>query len=91
MAQKIFKEQAKNEDLIVEDLSQDAESFKQFLLNKQKYIPIKRGDFLIRNFGNLEIEVKCLNFYESTGKMVFNIKCDNFERHSNMQDSLKHQ
>lgn len=87
-AQKLFKRHAKSEDLIVEDLSQDAKSFKQYVLGA-KYIPIKRGDFLIRNYGNLEVEVKCRNFYEANGAIVFNFKCDDLDRHFNMQGFTK--
>lgn len=56
-AQRLFRQQAQAHRLIVEDISQDQESFRQYT----DVAPgsIKRGDFLIRNARNVEIEVKC--------------------------------
>lgn len=60
-AQNLFKELAQNNQLIVEDISQDQESFKQY--TDSAPTSIKRGDFLIRNARNIEIEVKCRTLY----------------------------
>ncbi len=54
-AQELFKVQAKKENLILEELFQDQKSFKSYT-NTAKSVSIKRGDFLIRNIRNLEIE-----------------------------------
>lgn len=84
-AQEIFKKQAKKEKLMLEELFQDESSFQQYLINEE-YFAIKRGDFLIRNYGNIEVDIKCRGFYEDKkGIKVFNFKCDDVERHLNMQ------
>lgn len=84
-AQEVFKKQAKLEKLMLEELFQDERSFRQYLI-KDEYFPIKRGDFLIRNFGNIEIDIKCRRFYEDRQKIiVFNLRCEDVKRHLNMQ------
>ncbi len=85
-AQELFKKQAKEERFMLEELFQDETSFKQYLI-KDEYFPIKRGDFLVRNHGNIEIDIKCRRFYidEKSGNTVFNFKCEDVIRHLNMQ------
>ena len=83
-AQELFKNQAKLNNLMLEELSQDIDSFQQYLIDK-KYIPIKRGDYLIRNFKNIEVDVKCRAFYGKENKKWFHFKCEDVERHLNMQ------
>lgn len=88
-AQELFKKQAKVEKLMLEELFQDEKSFQQYLIN-DKYLAIKRGDFLIRNYGNIEVDVKCRSFYkDSRGELVFDFKCSDVERHLNMQSLTK--
>ncbi|MEO9512309.1 MAG: hypothetical protein ABJN84_06410 [Flavobacteriaceae bacterium] len=84
-AQELFKKQAKKEKLVLEELFQDENSFQQYLIT-DGYLAIKRGDFLVRNFGNIEIDIKCRGFYENKRKdIVFNFKCEDVERHLNME------
>jgi len=83
-AQELFKTQAKANGFMLEELYQDKESFQQYLVT-QEFINIKRGDFLIRNFGNIEIDVKCRSFYGKKGKETFNFRCEDVEKHLNMQ------
>jgi len=84
-AQEYFKIQAKEEGLILEELNQDKESFQQYLVS-DKYIEIKRGDFLVRNYENLEVDVKCRSFrYLSDGELSFRFSCKDLEKHLNMQ------
>lgn len=88
-AQELFKKQAKAEKLMLEELFQDENSFQQYLI-KEEYFAIKRGDFLVRNYGNIEIDIKCRSFYkDKQGEIVFNFKCDDLERHLNMQSLTK--
>lgn len=56
-AEKLFRDLAFENKLIVEEISQDQQSFKPYTA----FTPnsIKRGDFLIRNARNIEVEVKC--------------------------------
>ena len=52
-----------------------------------KYIEIKRGDFLVRNYENLEVDVKCRSFrYLSDGELSFHFSCKDVEKHLNMQE-----
>ena len=85
-AQELFKKHAKSEGLILEEINQDILSFDQYSLEKHaKDKEIKRGDFLIRNRNNIEVEVKCRSFYEKENTLVFNFKCEDVKRHLNMQ------
>ncbi len=84
-AQELFKEQAKGKNLILEELYQDQESFKTYT-DTAKNISIKRGDFLIRNIMNLEIDIKCRTFYKVDGKKVFNFKVQHYYMHKNMMN-----
>ena len=84
-AQEYFKTQAKEQGLILEELIQDKESFQQYLISDE-YIEIKRGYFLVRNYGNLEIDVKCRTFrYLNDGELSFRFSCKDLEKHLNMQ------
>lgn len=78
-AQKLFKEQAMAHGLMIEDLSQDAASFKAYTSNAE--VLIKRGDFLLRNVRNIEVETKCFTFY----KGHFYIEYSDIKGHQNMQ------
>ncbi len=84
-AQELFKKQAKEEKLVLEELFQDESSFQQYLITEE-YFAIKRGDYLVRNYGNIEIDIKCRGFYKNKQKdLVFNFKCEDVERHLNME------
>jgi len=83
-AQEIFKEQATSSGYILEMLNQDQKSFKSYTKNVNS-ISIKRGDFLIRNFGNIEIDVKCYSFKTNKGIKYFNFNYENAIKHRNMQ------
>ena len=85
-AQEYFKTQAKEQGLILEELIQDKESFQQYLISNE-YIAIKRGDFLVRNYGNLEVDVKCRSFRQlSNRELSFRFSCSDVEKHLNMQE-----
>jgi hypothetical protein len=83
-AQELFKEQATNNGYILEMLNQDQKSFKSYTSNVNS-VSIKRGDFLIRNFGNIEIDVKCRGFRTFNGEKTFDFKCEDALKHQNMQ------
>ncbi len=90
-AQELFKKQALEKGYIIEELSNDKDSFRNYTGISDKYIEIKRGDFLIRNVNNIEVEVKCRNFYKnrSNGLYYFNFRVDHLKRHKNMSDLTK--
>jgi hypothetical protein len=83
-AQELFKVQATNSGYILEMLNQDQKSFRSYTSNVNS-ISIKRGDFLIRNFGNIEIDVKCRGFREYKGQKSFDFKCEDANKHQNME------
>lgn len=83
-AQEYFKIQAKENGLILEELYQDKNSFQQYLLTNE-YLAIKRGDFLVRNFGNIEIDVKCRSFHNINKQLIFRFRCKDVDKHLNMQ------
>ena len=56
---------------MVEVIDQDPKSFTQYYDVSDDFLKIKRGDFLIRNVGNLEIEVKCKTIYWDKRKPYF--------------------
>lgn len=78
-AEKLFYEQA-NEKYILEKLSQDVLSFESYRSTDGNWL--KRGDFLLRDIYNLEIEVKCLTIENE----YFLLKCSHHFNHKNMQD-----
>lgn len=82
-AEKLFKKQAIEHGLMVEDLSQDPESFKAYKSNSKA--GIKRGDYLIRNARNLEIEVKCFSYYFINKKEYIYFSLEQYYKHLNMK------
>lgn len=84
-AQELFKQQSKDKELILEELFQDQESFKSYT-NTAKETSIKRGDFLVRNIRNIEIDVKCRNFYKKNNELVFNFKVQHYYMHKHMME-----
>lgn len=83
-AEVLFKKQAEKNNFIVEKLSQDPESFQGYTQNADK--PIKRGDYLIRNVKNLEVEVKCFKFYKDKYGEYIKFPSFQYTKHKNMQE-----
>ncbi len=79
-AQKLLKAQAIEHGLMIEELSQDVESFKAYKTNAE--VGIKRGDFLLRNVKNIEVEAKCLTLYPEG----YYIEYSDVKRHMNMEE-----
>lgn len=86
-AQLTFARMAKRRGLILEELSQDQESFQSYVGGMTG--PIKRGDFLIRNLHNLEVEVKCRSFHTLGNQRFFYFSADDLQKHMNMQRSTQ--
>ncbi len=82
-AQILFEEQSTRHGLIVEALSQTQESFRCYASNSD--VPIKRGDYLIRNAGNLEVDVKCRSLKNADSMPFFFLACADVEKHANME------
>lgn len=66
---------------MIEELSQDQDSFKHYTNATKHYIKIKRGDSLIRNRGNIEIDIKCRSFRNGT----FRFRKEDAYKHCQMQ------
>lgn len=82
-AEKLFYQLLKDK-YILERITQDKKSINHYYkAMKRAGIEgeIKRGDFIIRDVFNLEIEVKCYDL--SSG--VFKLDADSFEKHLNMK------
>jgi len=86
-AQVLFQKQALEAEWIAEVISQDQTSFEVYTHNTK--LSIKRGDFLIRNAGNLEIEVKCLTYYEKQGEYFIYLSYRDLKKHENMEKITK--
>jgi len=87
-AQELFKKQAKAEGFILEELNQDQRSFKFYTANSEN-LSIKRGDFIIRNYANIEIDVKCRSFRKEKGEIYFDFLEEDAYKHKNMQSFTK--
>jgi hypothetical protein len=87
-AQELFKKQATENGYILEILNQDQQSFKSYT-STAKSVRIKRGDFLIRNVKNIEIDVKCRSFFTENGETMFNFKTDHYYCHKRMMEFTK--
>ena len=86
LAHVIFVKLAHCRKLILEELSQDQEHFRAYV--KTIKGPVKRGDFLVRNRGNIEIEVKCRSFYGRTHP-YFLFSEEDLNKHLNMEKVTK--
>lgn len=85
-AERLFMKQALDRGYMLEVIDQDPSSFAQYYGVSKDFLKIKRGDFLIRNVGNLEIEVKCKTIYWKKGKPYFYFEKDDLEKHLKMQE-----
>ncbi|ANI90457.1 hypothetical protein A9P82_14885 [Arachidicoccus ginsenosidimutans] len=83
-AQKLFKEQAAIEGFVLEEINQSQESFKIYTNVADGLI--KRGDFIVRNAQQVEIEVKCRKFYGSKKSPFFYFSIKDFEKHKKMME-----
>lgn len=86
-AQLAFARIARKAGYVLETLSQDQLTFQDYYRGIEK--PVKRGDFLIRNLCNLEVEVKCRTFYGGKKQRYFCFSADDLCRHLNMQEATR--
>jgi hypothetical protein len=87
--QQIFKDKMNQEKMIIEEIDQSQAGLKQYI-NIANDKRIKRGDFIIRNKGNIEIEVKVRTFYSnSENGYYFTIKYSELKSLERMQEILK--
>ena len=83
-AQELFKQQAVQQGFILEELNQDQKSFKLYTSNAENK-SIKIGDFSIRNFANIGVDIKCRGFRKHKNESHFDFKCEDVKRYLNMQ------
>ncbi|MDR0873004.1 MAG: hypothetical protein LBN27_05990 [Prevotellaceae bacterium] len=77
-AQNTFKKQAFENGLMLEEINKDKEN-----------ADTKRGDFLVRNLSDIEIDIKWRYFYTDIKKKSFDFLCEHAEKHKRMQEITK--
>ncbi len=83
-AQALFRVQALAHGLTLENLSQDQASFKNYTECVDRMV--KRGDVLIRNARNLEVEIKCKKWLGSNGDQFVYLPREDLAKHENMAE-----
>jgi hypothetical protein len=81
-AEQLFEELAHQNGWIVEKIPQDRNSFDKYAQNSAR--GIKRGDFIIRNARNTEVEVKCFSRFDRNAPGYL-LKYSHVKRHEEMQ------
>ncbi|HEX8176649.1 MAG TPA: hypothetical protein VF543_16270 [Pyrinomonadaceae bacterium] len=82
-AEQHFEELCGLNGYIVERISQDKKSFAKYASNTLN--SIKRGDFIVRNLKNAEVEVKCFSQRRYGSTKCYVIKYRHLKRHEEMQ------
>lgn len=89
-AEMLFKEMANDHGLVLETLSQDIENFQIYKAAHKdeigKSVNIKRGDFLVRNAKNIEIEVKCFRLYGTQPSQYYYLEYKQAIGHRHMDE-----
>lgn len=81
-AEQYFEQIAKLKGYVLEKITQDKKSFADW-----NHLSIKRGDYLVRNLQNLEVEVKCYSTRRQAGKDYYLIKYSHIKRHEEMANT----
>jgi hypothetical protein len=81
-AEQYFEQLARAKGYVLEKVTQDKKSFADW-----NNLSIKRGDYLVRNLQNLEIEVKCFSTRKFAGKDYYSIKYSHIKRHEEMANT----
>ncbi len=83
----IFAKLARDRQLVLEELSHGPENVRSYVRAKKG--AAKRGDFLVRNRGNAEVEVKCRSFYGRGNRKYFLISQEDLMKHLNMENATR--
>lgn len=83
----IFAKLARARKLILEELSREPENAK--LYSKIAKGPVKRGNFLIHNRGNIEIAVKCVSYYGKGERKFFAFSEEELQKYLNVEKATK--
>ena len=82
-AERHFEALCEGNGYIIEKISQDRRRFAQYAANAQNRI--KRGDYIVRNLGNAEIEVKCFSQRKYGSAVCYRIQYRQVKRHEEME------
>ena len=81
-AEQHFEQLSGSRGYVLEKIPQDKKNFGKYANNSQNHI--KRGDFLVRNLKNLEVEVKCFTKRKYPATECFVIAYSHIKRHEEM-------
>jgi hypothetical protein len=82
-AENRFEQLCETHGYIVEKISQDRRHFAQYAANAQSYV--KRGDYIVRNLGNIEVEVKCFSLRTYGVTRCYCLKYSHIKRHEEIE------
>lgn len=85
-AEDLFEELCKANGWIVERIPQDKHNFDKYRNDAQDRV--KRGDFIVRNLRNAEVEVKCYTGRNRFSKMCYSIAYWQIKGHETMQNKI---
>lgn len=83
-AKVIFAKLAGARRLMLADLSREEYAFQSY--TQRSRTTDRKADFLIRTYGNLEVEVKCHTFYGKGAKLCFRLAAAEVERLSRLEE-----
>jgi hypothetical protein len=78
-AEKHFEQLSRSRGYILEKITQDRKSYEEL-----ENLGVKRGDYLVRNLRNLEIEVKCFTKLKYSATECYAIAYSHIKRHEEM-------
>jgi len=82
-ARTIFAKLARDRQLVLEELNREPENFNPWV--KAGKGKVKRGNFLVRNRGNIEVEVTCRSFYGRGVRKYFCFSQEDLRKHLNTE------
>lgn len=82
-AERHFEALCEGSGYITERISQDRRRFAQYAFNTQNRV--KRGDYIVRNLSNAEIEVKCFSQRKYGSAACYRIEYRQVKRHEEME------
>ncbi len=83
-ARTLFAKLAGARRLTLADLYREEFDFQSYTQRSRK--TDRKADFLIRSYGNVEVEVKCQTFYGKGAKLCFRLSAEEVERLSRLEE-----
>lgn len=81
-AERAFERLAAERGWVLEPIPQDRATFRKYA--GASAVGVKRGDYLVRNLGNVEVDVKCFTVYDY-GEPGYLIEYAHVKRHEAME------